>query len=306
MCGFSDEQLGEPKRLVAYLMIEQESYGVTEDFSQQPAGKVPEIPGPHPLHGVTCGELRKNGVDAVAKAAQVGAFLRGRISFLGGVWGKKFYAYATHQLLAGLGRVVVAVPDDQPRGSLDDLRQHRELVGISRGHREARDETGPANPHVHPETVEGLFEEGVFAEGGLSLEALAAVGSGEQTSWQGEGVSQGEGGLVRGIDQELLPDEFLGFPEVCRLAREGGAVHSREVREEVGVVTPEVGEELCIFVESQELTDDLDGEDFGVAERGGGSACSEASEVCYAVVYKAEDGDDEGVKIHESGDLLVA
>jgi hypothetical protein len=127
---------------------------------------------------------------------------------------------------------------------------------------------------------------------------------------QGEGVSQGEGGLVRSIDQELLPDEFLGLPEVCRLAREGGAMHSREVREEVGVVTPEVGEELCIFVESQKLTDDLDGEDFGVAERGGGSACSEASEVGYAVVYKAKDGslddDDEGVKIHESGDLVAA
>jgi len=72
---------------------------------------------------------------------------------------------------------------------------------------------------------------------------------------------------VRGVDQELVPDEFLGLPEVCRLAREGGAMHSREVREEVvGVVTPEVGEELCIFVESQELTDDLDGDDFGVAE----------------------------------------
>jgi hypothetical protein len=83
-------------------------------------------------------------------------------------------------------------------------------------------------------------------------------------------------------------------------------MHSPEVREEVGVVTPEVGEELCIFVESQKLTDDLDGEDFGVAERGGGSACSEASEVGYAVVYKAKDGDDEGVKIQESEDLLVA
>ena len=83
-------------------------------------------------------------------------------------------------------------------------------------------------------------------------------------------------------------------------------MHSREVREEVvGVVTPEVGEELCIFVESQELTDDLDGDDFGVAERWGGSVCSEASEVGYAVIYKAKDGDDEGVKIQESGDLLV-
>ena len=55
---------------------------------------------------------------------------------------------------------------------------------------------------------------------------------------------------MRGVDQELLPDEFLGLPEVCRLAREGGAMHSLEVREEVGVMTPEVGEELCIFVES--------------------------------------------------------
>ncbi len=84
-------------------------------------------------------------------------------------------------------------------------------------------------------------------------------------------------------------------------------MHPHEVREVVGVVTPEVGEELCIFVESQKLTDDLDGEDFRVAERWGGSACSEASEVGYAVVYKAKDGDDdEGVKIQESADLLVA
>jgi hypothetical protein len=202
--------------------------------------------------------------------------------------------------------MVVAIPDDETGTTLGEFGDDRELMGIGRGHRQTANDPRPADPHVHPEAIEGLFEERVFAEGGLSLEAFAAVGSGEQTSWQGEGVSQGEGGLVRGIDQELLPDEFLGLPEVCRLAREGGAMHSREVREEVGVVTPEVGEELCIFVESQKLTDDLDGEDFGVAERGGGSACSEASEVGYAVVYKAKDGDDEGVKIHESRDLVAA
>lgn len=73
MCKFSDEQLREPKRWVTHLMVEQKSYGVAEDFSQQPAGKVPEIPGPYPLYGVTCGELRKDGVYPVAKTAQVGA-----------------------------------------------------------------------------------------------------------------------------------------------------------------------------------------------------------------------------------------
>src|SRR5215212_2576676 len=95
MCGFSDEQLREPKRLVAHLMVEQESYGVAEDFSQQPPGKVPEeVPGPHPLHAVTCAELAENGVYPVAKAAKEGAFGGGRISFHEGVWKQELYAHA--------------------------------------------------------------------------------------------------------------------------------------------------------------------------------------------------------------------
>ncbi len=79
-----------------------------------------------------------------------------------------------------------------------------------------------------------------------------------------------------------------------------------ELREEVGVMAPEVRKELCIFIESQELADDLDGEDFCVEERWGGSTCSEAPEILEAVVDEAEDGYDEGVKIHESEDLLLA
>jgi hypothetical protein len=72
----------------------------------------------------------------------------------------------------------------------------------------------------------------------------------------------------------------------------------QEVREEVGVVAPEVGKELRIFVHPQKLAYDLDGEDLRVAQRWGGSATSETSEILDAVVYKAEDADDEGVKIH--------
>src|SRR5215212_1022203 len=80
---------------------------------------------------------------------------------------------------------------------------------------------------------------------------------------------------------------------------EGGPMYVQEVREVVGVVAPEVGKEFRVFVESQKLADDLDGDDFGVAERGGGSAPSEAPEVGNAVVYEAEDGYDEGAKIHK-------
>ena len=67
----------------------------------------------------------------------------------------------------------------------------------------------------------------------------------------------------------------------------------------MSVVAPEVRKEFRIFIESQELADDLDGEHFRVAERWGGSACSETPEISDAVVDKAEDGDDEGAKIHK-------
>ncbi len=83
-------------------------------------------------------------------------------------------------------------------------------------------------------------------------------------------------------------------------------MHPQEVREEVGVVAPEVLKEFRVFVESQELTDDLDGEHFRVAQRWGGSPSSQAPEASDAVVDEAEDGHDEGAKIHESEDLLLA
>ena len=153
---------------------------------------------------------------------------------------------------------------------------------------------------MHPEAVEGLPEEGVLAEGGLSPEALAAVGPGEQARRQGERVHQGEAGVVRGFGQEVLPKALLNLPEVRRLPGEGGAMHPPEVREEVGVVAPEVRKELRVFVYSQELADELDGEHFGVEERRGGSARSQSPEVGDTVVDEAKDGHDEGAKIHES------
>jgi hypothetical protein len=111
---------------------------------------------------------------------------------------------------------------------------------------------------------------------------------------------------VGSLGQELLPEALLDLPQVRRLPGEGGAVHAPEVREEVGVVAPEVSEELRVFVEAQELADDLDGENLRVEERRGGSAGSEAAEARDPIVDEAEDGHDEGAKIHESEDLLFA
>src|SRR5829696_629383 len=241
-------------------MVEQEGNDVAQDLPEQPARQMPQIARPHPLYTVSLHELGEDSIYAVAKATQEGAPLGVRVSLLGGVWSQKLYAHS-HQLLPGLWRVVVAIPNDQARGSLGDLRQHGKLVGVGWGHRKTSDHPRPTNPHVYSEAVEGLLEESVFAEGGLPAEATAAVGAGEQARWQGERVGQ-----------ELLPEALLDLPEVGCLARESGAVYPPQVREEVSVVAPEVGKKLRIFVEPQELADNLDGDDLRVKELRGGSA----------------------------------
>jgi hypothetical protein len=194
--------------------------------------------------------------------------------------------------------MVVAVSNDQTGGSLYDLRQHRKLVSVGLGHRDAGEHPRPAEPKVHPETVEGLFEESVLAESGFSYEARAAVGASEQASRQRHRISDGDGGVVRGEHEELLPEALLYLPEIGRLPSEGGAMHTSEVREEVGVVVSEVSKGFCVFVETQELTDDFDGEGFGIAERGSGSTRSETPELSNAIVDEAEDCYDKNAKIH--------
>ena len=65
------------------------------------------------------------------------------------------------------------------------------------------------------------------------------------------------------------------------------------------VVAPEVRKEVCVFVESQELTEDLDGVSTSESQSAWEfwSACSsEAPEILEAVVDEAEDGHDEGAK----------
>jgi hypothetical protein len=151
---------------------------------------------------------------------------------------------------------------------------------------------------MHSEAIEGLLEEDVLAESSLPIETPAAIGSGEQAHRQGQRIRQGEGGIVRGLSQQFLPEELFSLPQVRCLPAEGGAMHTSEVREEVGVVASEVPKELFVFIYAQKLADDLYGKHLRVAQRGGGSTCSEAPEVLDVVVYEAEDSNDEGAKIH--------
>ncbi len=101
-----------------------------------------------------------------------------------------------------------------------------------------------------------------------------------------------------GEREELLPKALLDLPEVGRLPGEGGAVDLAEGREPFAVVAAEEEVDALVGVEAEELTDDLHGQHFGVGELGGGSAASGAPPL-EVVVHEAEDGHDEGAKIHE-------
>ncbi len=82
MCGFLVEELRELQRAVTRSVVEQEGNGVAEDLPKQPTGQVLKVFGPHSLEGVSSGELRKDGVDPVAQAAQEGAPLGAGSRFL--------------------------------------------------------------------------------------------------------------------------------------------------------------------------------------------------------------------------------
>jgi|SRR5215213_7292202 len=91
---------------MAHLVVEQECYGVREDFAQQPAGEVPQVARPHSLYGVTLRELAEEGVYPVTKPAKESALSGSGVSLLGGMRSEKLHAH-TRQLLPALRGVVV-------------------------------------------------------------------------------------------------------------------------------------------------------------------------------------------------------
>jgi hypothetical protein len=221
---------------------------------------------------------------------------------IGGVWSQKLYAHCTQEFFLCPGRVVVAIPDHDAACTFDDLRQHRELVGVGRSHGEAGDHPWPTDPYVYAEAVESLLEQSILAESRLYPKARAAVSAGEQTRRQGHRVNEGEGGVVGSEAEKLLPEVFFDLPEVGSLPREGGAMHLLESAEPLCVVPSEEEVDALVGVEAEELSDYLDGEDFRVGELGRRTALANAT-IFEPIVDEAEDGHDEGAKIHKKASI---
>ena len=151
-----------------------------------------------------------------------------------------------------------------------------------------RDETGPRHPHMHPEAIEGLFEEGIVPKSGLPEESTAAVSTGKQARRQGQRVHQSERRIVGSEGEKLLPEAFLELPEVGRLPREGCQMDLIEGRKLFAIMPLEEEVDTLGGVEPQELAYDLDGENLGVGELWGRAALADAASL-ESVVDEAED-----------------
>ena len=96
-----------------------------------------------------------------------------------------------------------------------------------------------------------------------------------------------------------MPNALLDLPEVSALSGEGGAVdYFAQGGEPIAVMPSEVTKDCLVGVHAEELSDELDGDDLRVGELRKWPALANKATL-EPVVDEAEDGNDEGAKIHE-------
>jgi hypothetical protein len=102
-----------------------------------------------------------------------------------------------------------------------------------------------------------------------------------------------------GSEQEqFLPEALFDLREVGRLPGEGGPMDLIEGGKPFAVVLSEEEVGGLVGVDAEELADDLHGEDLSIGKLWGRATLTDAMSL-ESVVDEAEDGHDEGAKIHE-------
>jgi hypothetical protein len=109
-------------------------------------------------------------------------------------------------------------------------------------------------------------------QAGELAQAAAAVGAGEPADRDRHAVQDRDRRVVGHLREEVGVQALLGRPEVGGLAGEGGAVDPAQGGEPLAPVAAEVGVQAGIGVDAEELSDDLDREDFAVGQGRGRAA----------------------------------
>src|SRR5215218_5387206 len=299
------KELREAKRGEPDLLAEIDGHGVAQHFAQPARGEVPAITCPNPLGPVALGYLGDHCLDPAALSHQP-AWPALSFPFLGLVRGQQAQPLLCEPF-GELGAPVVPVAQD-PALLLRLLEQflgQAQVMDVGGCQFHLDDHPGPAHPEVGTQPVEGLLAHLVVAEGALFSQDAAAVSPREMASRHREAVDQGHLGVEAHPAEQVLPEHLLYDPEIGRLAAEGGAVNSLEGRKPFAVVSAEVAVDTFVGVDAEELPYYFYGEDLCIGELRSRTAPADATLLLEPVVDEAEDGYDEGAKIHKKTSVTL-
>ena len=140
-----------------------------------------------------------------------------------------------------------------------------EVMGMDGDDGEAGAHARPGDTCVDPEAAYRLPRHRTLVAGVGPRERRHA---GEAAGWQRKAVEERDGRVVRRSHREMLPQTPMHSPQIGGLTSERGPVDQPQRRGPGAVVPPEVAIAIRGGVDSLVRTDDFNGQDLAVAQRG--------------------------------------
>src|SRR6188768_2127150 len=121
---------------------------------------------------------------------------------------------------------------------------------------------------MHSQPVEGLACSTVSAVCRYVSHTLTFRCPGKTTHRHRKAVHKSQSFVMANTLHKVEPHMFFDLPQVGRLSCESSSMHTGEGREEVRIVSTEVGEDTLILAESEMLTYHFNGENLAIGHDG--------------------------------------
>jgi hypothetical protein len=236
-----------------------------QHFSHYSARQVPHVSGPYSLHLKAFRYLTENRFYSIAIATQPSTDCS--IPIPARQLKRHYHLNSLFaQLLAQVRLPVITISQAIAFCLSRQLLKRRRITQASRGYYNSRYYSGPTHSHVKSEAIKGLLYRMIFAEISFASKALRARSAPEAANSHREAINNSKACVTVSLSDQLLPKGFFEFPKIRCLSNKSGAMDKSQSREEIREMTAEVVEYGFVLVESKELSDDLNSEDFAVGK----------------------------------------
>ncbi len=286
------------------MLVEEKAHGMHQNGSQQTVAQMPQITRPDPFHLATIGQLTKDCVDEVANAPQnrtlVGCRLR-RMRFAERCLQNN--AFRPQEGLQ-IGKPIVAIPQDHPRGAFQQDRGDFSIGFIGRCQEDAREQTWPTQLRMHTKAVKCLPICMIFAIARYATEADTPGRSGKTADRKWHTIHDGHARIIADyFVAQPAPQVLFDRPQVGGLPHKGCPMQTVKGGEKVRVVTPKVIKEFLILAQLQITSDHFHRNNFTIRQLWGWASCSQSlvfGDHWYHLVNQTKTCDNKIVQVHEN------